>query len=163
MTFVVLALASGVSGATGKQRHCEPSGASTLAVVECADLPVVASLDRRYRTGKPRYRFSGRAASTAVCRASEFVFYAARDWLRLGPKLAERASPCADYYISIPPLVSDKTVARPNQAWRIRALGPRFHAMAEIHWSTWHAWVGETGHSWYEAGVEARRAMAAAA
>src|SRR5215218_1584188 len=162
IAFAALALASGVSGATGKQRRCEPSGASTLAVVECADLPVVASLDQNYRTGKPRYRFSARSTSTAQCRTSELVFYAARDWLRLAPKLAERASPCADYYISIPPLVSDKTVARPNQAWRIRALGPRFHAMAEIHWSTWQAWVRETGHTWYDAGVEARRGMAAA-
>src|SRR5215216_1197511 len=162
IAFAALPLASGVSGATGRQRRSEPSGASTLAVVECADLPVVASLDQNYRTGKPRYRFSARSTSTAQCRTSELVFYAARDWLRLAPKLAERASPCADYYISIPPLVSDKTVARPNQAWRIRALGPRFHAMAEIHWSTWQAWVRETGHTWYDAGVEARRRMAAA-
>jgi hypothetical protein len=162
IALAALALASGVSGGTGEQRRCEPSGASTLAVVECADLPVVASLDQRYRTGKPRYRFSARSTSTAQCRTSEFVFYAARDWLRLAPKLAERGSPCADYYISIPPLVSDKTVARPNQAWRIRALGPRFHAMAEIHWSTWQTWVRETGHTWHDAGVEARRGMAAA-
>jgi hypothetical protein len=159
---VTAALAFLASAASGETRRCGASGASTLAVVECADLPVVASLDPRYRPVKAQYRFSGRLASTAQCRTSEFVFYAARDWLRLAPKLAERASPCADYYISIPPLVSDKTVARPNQAWRIRALGPRFHAMAEIHWSTWQAWVGETGHTWYDAGVEARRAMAAA-
>ena len=46
--------------------------------------------------------------------------------LELGPKLAERASPCANYYISVPPLVSDKTKPRPGQASRIRALGPRW-------------------------------------
>ena len=135
------------------------SSASSLAVVECVGLPRVASLDPRYRSGKPRYRLSSTAAA---CRAAEFVFYAARDWGRLAPKLAERASPCADYYISVPPLVSDKTNPRPNQAGRIRALGPRFHAMAEIHWTTWQNWVRTTGRSWYDAGVEARRRMAAA-
>ena len=51
---------------------------------------------------------------------------------------------------------------RPNQAWRIRALGPRFHAMAEIHWATWQRWVRATGRTWFDAGVEARRRMAAA-
>ncbi|HEV3478416.1 MAG TPA: hypothetical protein VG144_03105 [Gaiellaceae bacterium] len=140
---------------------CAPT-ASTLAVVECARGPVVASLDRRYRSGKPRFRLSATRTASSSCRTSEFVFYAARDWLRLAPKLAEQASPCADYYISIPSLVADKTIARPNQAWRIRGLGPRFHAMAEIHWTTWQTWVRTTGRSWYEAGVEARRRMAAA-
>src|ERR687896_59983 len=107
---------------------------------------------------------TGRGARVSIprCRSAEFVFYAARDWLRLGPKLAERASPCADYSISIPPLVGDKTYPRPNQARRIRALGPRFHAMAEIHWTTWQTWVRSTGRSWYDAGVEVRRRMAAA-
>jgi len=141
--------------------RCGLFRASTLAVVECTGRPVTASLDPRYRTGTPRFRLAARRTSHG-CRASEFVFYAARDWLRLGPKLAERASPCADYYISIPPLVSDKTNPRPNQAWRIRGLGPRFHAMAEIHWATWRKWVQSTGRAWYDAGVEARRRMAAA-
>jgi hypothetical protein len=135
--------------------------ASGLAVLDCARLPVVASLDSRYRTGKPRVRLAG-AAALQSCRSAEFVFYAARDWLRLAPKLAERASPCADYYVSIPPLVGDKTNPRPNQAPRIRALGPRFHAMAEIHWTTWQRWVRATGRTWFDAGVEARRRMAAA-
>jgi hypothetical protein len=157
-----LALAPLAGAAAGQEQRCGPTGASTLAVVECTDAPVVASLDRRYRSGKARFRLSAARASTAGCRASEFVFYAARDWLRLAPKLAERASPCADYYISVPSLVADKTTARPNQAWRIRALGPRFHAMAEIHWGTWQNWVRATGRTWYDAGVEARRSMAAA-
>ena len=135
------------------------ASASTLSVTSCDGGPVVSSLDRRYRTGRPRFRLTAAAAS---CRPTELVFYSARDWLRLAPKLAERASPCADYYVSIPPLVSDKTNLRPDQAWRIRALGPRFHAMAEIHWSTWQRWVRATGRSWHDAGVEARRRMAAA-
>ena len=42
------------------------------------------------------------------------VFYAATDYLRLATKLAANASPCAEYYISIPPLVADKTQPRPR-------------------------------------------------
>ena len=138
------------------------SRTSTLAALDYAVPPVVASLDRRYRTGKPQFRLSGSRVATQNCRAADLVFYAARDWLRLAAKLAERASLCAEYYVSIPPLVSDKTNPRPNQAWRIRALGPRFHAMAEIHWGAWQGWVEATGRTWYDAGLEARRRMALA-
>jgi hypothetical protein len=150
--------ASGASASGSAAARCSTK-ASTLAVAECARLPVVASLDSRYANGRPRFRYASRSAD---CRPAELVFYAARDWLRLGAKLAEHASPCADYYISIPPLVADKTNARPNQAWRIRALGPRFHALAEIHWATWVSWSRTNGRSMYDAGVEARRRMAAA-
>jgi hypothetical protein len=157
-----LAPGSTADAVTTAAKSCRASGGSTLAGLDCVGSPVVASLDRRYRTGKPQFRLSGSRVAIPNCRAAEFVFYAARDWLRLGAKLAERQSLCADYYISIPPLVSDKTNARPNQAWRIRALGPRFHAMAEIHWAAWQGWVEETGRTWYDAGIEARRRMAAA-
>jgi hypothetical protein len=102
------------------------------------------------------------ARRAVACRPLRAVFYAALDWLRLATKLAANASPCAQYYISIPPLVSDKTKARPDQAWRIRALGPSFHAMAEIHFTTWQRWVTANGSTWYAAGVEARHRMEAA-
>ena len=98
----------------------------------------------------------------ADCRQLRAVFYAATDWLRLATKLAANASPCAQYYISIPPLVSDKTKARPDQAWRIRALGANFHAMAEVHFTTWQRWVAANSSTWYAAGVEARHRMEAA-
>ena len=96
------------------------------------------------------------------CRPLRAVFYAGTDWLRLATKLAANASPCAEYYISVPPLVADKTQPRADQAWRIRALGPNFHAAAEMHVTGWTNWVATTGSSWYAAGVEARRRMAAA-
>ena len=101
-----------------------------------------------------------RSLRTADCRPLRAVFYAATDWLRLTTKLAATASPCAQYYISVPPLVSDKSQLRANEAQRIRALGPAFHALAEINVTGWTAWVAATGSSWYEAGVEARRRMA---
>jgi hypothetical protein len=100
-----------------------------------------------------------RRAAPADCRPLRAVFYAATDWLRLATKLAATASPCAQYYLSIPPLTSDKTKVRPDQAWRIRALGPNFHALAEIHWTAWSNWVAGNATTWYAAGVEARRRM----
>ena len=102
------------------------------------------------------------AQQQADCRPLRGVFYAATDFLRLATKLAATPSPCAEYYISVPPLVSDKTLPRPNAAPRIRALGPNFHAMAEIHFATWTRWVASTGSSWHAAGVTARARMAAA-
>ena len=101
-------------------------------------------------------------APAAECRPLRAVFYAASDWLRVATKLAAAASPCAEYYVSVPPLVADKTTFRRDQAWRIRALGPNFHAMAEIHFATWTRWVQSTGNSWHAAGVTARERMAAA-
>ena len=98
---------------------------------------------------------------TAECRPLRAVFYAPTDWRRLATKLAATPSPCAQYYISVPP-VGDKTQPRGDEAWRIRALGPAFHALAEINVTGWTNWVATTGSSWYEAGVEARRRMAAA-
>jgi hypothetical protein len=105
---------------------------------------------------------SRRASAVAECRPLRAVFYAATDYLRLATKLAATASPCAEYYISVPPLVADKTQFRRDAAWRIRALGPNFHALAEFHFTTWTRWVASTGASWYAAGVTARERMAAA-
>jgi hypothetical protein len=102
------------------------------------------------------------ARAQAACRPLRAVFYAASDWLRLATKLAAARSPCAEYYISVPPLVADKTQFRRDQASRIRALGPNFHTMAEIHFTTWSRWVASTGNSWYTAGVTAREHMASA-
>jgi hypothetical protein len=102
------------------------------------------------------------ARAQAACRPLRAVLYAASDWLRLATKLAAARSPCADYSISVPPLVADKTQFRRDQASRIRALGPNFHALAEVHFATWTRWVASTGSSWHTAGVTARQHMAEA-
>jgi hypothetical protein len=129
-----------------------------------ADPAPVASLEPG-KTSKLWHRLvatrSRRVGVEAECRPLRAVFYAATDFLRLATKLAASASPCAQYYVSIPPLVSDKTQPRRDQAWRLRALGRNFHAMAEIHFATWSRWVASTGSSWYTAGVTARERMAA--
>jgi len=52
---------------------------------------------------------------------------------------------CANYYVSIPPIATDKTKPRgPNQAPQIRALGPNFHAVNEVNVTSptsWRDWV----------------------
>ena len=103
-----------------------------------------------------------KTASPADCRPARLVFYAATDWLRLATKLAQDASPCAQYYVSVPPLTSDKTQPRPRQAALIRALGPNMHALAEISYTAWSRWVQTNGSDWFTAGVTARQRMAAA-
>jgi hypothetical protein len=101
------------------------------------------------------------AATRADCTPLRLVFYSPTDWLRLATKLAANQAQCAQYYVSVPPLAADKTNFRPDQPWRIRALGPSFHAICEISYNGWSSWIGTTGASWYDAGVEARRRMAA--
>ena len=107
---------------------------------------------------RPAARPQARAQACVPARA---IFYAPTDWMRLTTKLAATPSPCAQYYVSVPP-VTDKSQPRPDQAWRIRALGPQFHALAEMNVTGWTAWVTATGGSWHDAGVEARRRMATA-
>ncbi len=163
--FVIAAIAAGTPAVSDAQRG---SGANaTLSARQASEPAPVASLApaetdelwRRLVATRPQRT---RAVAQAQCKPLRAVFYAATDFLRLATKLAANASPCAEYYFSIPPLVSDKTLPRPNAAGRIRALGPNFHAMAEFHFSTWTRWVASTGSTWHAAGVEARRRMTAA-
>ena len=142
------------------------AGASTPAR-PAAEPPVVASLTPRetealWRKLVSRPKPAQRSKQAAPCRPLRAVFYAATDYLRLATTLAATPSPCAEYYISVPPLVADKTQPRPGAAARIRALGPNFHPLAEVHFTTWNRWVASTGSSFYTAGVTQRQRMAAA-
>jgi hypothetical protein len=103
----------------------------------------------------------GRDVTATSAECMRLVFYSPTDWLRLATKLAANQAACAQYYISIPPLASDKTTFRPDQPWRIRALGSNFHAVAEISYRGWGNWVADNNSTWYAAGVEARRRMGA--
>src|SRR5215218_11308783 len=147
---VVIAFAAGLAASTA-------SAAGTQRPVPSLQPAKTAKLWRQL-VDRPRALTARRAAD---CRPLRAVFYTASDWLRLATKLAGAASTCAEYYISIPPLVADKTTFRYDQPWRIRALGPNFHVLAEIHWNAWATWVANNGGSWYAAGQEARRRMAA--
>jgi len=90
------------------------------------------------------------------------IFYASSGSLTLAAGLAADASPCAQYFVSVPPLAADKTQMRNGTASQIRALGVNFHALAEVNVTAWQGWVTSTGNSWYQAGVEARNRMVAA-
>jgi hypothetical protein len=101
------------------------------------------------------------------CRLhAEAVFWTASDWLLLGEALAADPSPCADYYVSIPPQSADKTLLRGLQDDLVRALGPHIHPVAEMTLGTltgWDHWVNAVpGRTWFGAGVEFRRRMAVA-
>jgi len=156
---------SSQSQAAAKSR-CAARSAGSLAAIKCARIRPVASLQPAATQRQWRRLVSSRKtklfATAPDCRSLRAVFYAPSDWLRLATKLAANASSCARYYISIPPLAADKTAFRTDQAWRIRALGPNFHPLAEINTGGWRSWVSANNSTWYEAGVEARRRMAAA-
>jgi hypothetical protein len=162
------ALVALLGGAAAAAPTACPAG--SLAALECASIAPVPSLapqetaiawaalvQARRQNGSANAR-----AAAEDCRSVRAIFYTASDWLRLATRLAAGGSPCAQYFISLPPLASDKTRPRGDQAWRIRALGPHFHALAEIHMTTWGQWVTANGSTWRAAGVEARRRMAAA-
>jgi hypothetical protein len=100
------------------------------------------------------------------CRLhAEVAFWTASDWLLLANALNADASPCADYYVSIPPLAADKKGFRVLQDDFMRAIGPRIHPLAEMTlggntgWAK--SWVtGAPGRTWFDAGVEFRKRMA---
>ena len=96
------------------------------------------------------------------CRPSRVIIYAPTDWLRVATKLAQNPSPCAQYFVSVPPLAADKTQARAGQASQIRALGATFHALDEVSYTGWSGWVASGAGSWFDAGVSARQRMTAA-
>lgn len=131
-------------------------------VALCALLAVVASGSALARDGAT----SARSQPASCPMHPQVVFWTSTDWELLGEELKAQQSPCADYYISIPPLSNDKTSLRAPQDDVIRALGPRFHPLAEVtlgNVTGWAAWVaGAPERTWFDAGVEFRRRMVAA-
>ncbi|HEX4677694.1 MAG TPA: hypothetical protein VH210_00620, partial [Gaiellaceae bacterium] len=75
-----------------------------------------AATQKLWRTEVARAHRHARSFSDASCRPARVVFYAQTDWMRLATKLAQSPSPCAEYYVSVPPLAADKSQARANQA-----------------------------------------------
>jgi hypothetical protein len=153
-----LTLVVGAALAAAVLAWATPTGAAAPAKTSLRPVPSLEPADTQ-REWSHLVRTRRPFATTADCRPVRAVFYAATDWLRLATKLAASASPCAQYYISVPPLAANKTQPRADQAWRIRALGPAFHALAEIHMTSWAGWVSQNGGNWYAAGQEARRRM----
>lgn len=172
---VVVALAAATVAApasaedgTAAAVTCPGPDETSLAAVECAGIEPIPDLDP---ADTPEVLAAAAARSTEAtalapeCRYhSEAVFYAAADWMRLVRLLSENTSFCADFYVSVPPLVADKRKPRPAEAARISAFGPRFHPMGEIHYATWSKSVGVDPETptYYDAGVKAGRVFAAA-
>lgn len=100
----------------------------------------------------------------SYCRyQANVVFYIFNFFTFVADEMRANASPCAEYWINVPPLESNKRICRANQAPLIRA--PRIHPMCEANVSSrtgWQDWVAaDPAHrTWYQAGVEFRRQMA---
>jgi hypothetical protein len=150
LLFVVL-LTAAVSLAAGPAEAAPPAARPVPSLTPQATARLWAKLAHRKH-----------ALVATDCRPVRAVFYAQTDWLRLATKLAQSAGGCGQYSISIPPIAGDKTTLRPDQGWRIRALGPNFHALAEINFTAWSNWVTANSSSFYAAGQQARRNMVAA-
>src|SRR4030095_6007646 len=132
---------------------------------DAAQTPIVPSLepaktDTLWRALVRHPRTS--APLQGNCRPLRAIFYAQTDWLRLATRLAAQPSPCAQYYVSVAPLAASKKTLRNGEGEEIRATGPTFHALAEIPWTGWRLWIAANNSTWFDAGVEARRRMAAA-
>lgn len=144
-----------VVAATGGTAHGN-AGTSVTPIVPSLEPAKTETLWRELVRHPRAYRFQ------ASCRPLRAIFYAQTDWLRLATRLAAQPSPCASYYVSVPPLAASKTTLRNGEAAKIRALGSNFHALAEIHFTGWAQWVSANGSTFFDAGVEARKRMEAA-
>jgi hypothetical protein len=104
--------------------------------------------------------------SSASCRIDvEAVFWTGTDWERLAKAMGNDRTPCGEYWVSIPPLAANKKGLRVLQDDVVRSYG--VHPIAEFsvgEVTGWANWVLEPGRNrtWFQAGVEFRRAMAAA-
>ena len=150
---------------------CAGTNEATLAVLDCdpgRDGPAAEVPDHAAASLDPAFSAAWKAPDDqslpAWCRLpAKVVLYTSSDWLRAAQKLAGQASTCAEFFISIPPLAADKTALRVLQDDAVRAVSPQVHPAAEIHVTGWQGWVNAVpGRTWYDAGVEARRRMAAA-
>ena len=144
----------------------------------CLDGQAEAATDEAtfsFASSVARAAFSLETGSAAELRkgacpfVNEVFFWTDANWLRVARNLAANPAPCTEYYISIPPVSTPKTDLRRFQAAQIRAFGPQFHALADVHLGEtgWVQWVRDNHHrfasdeeTWYQAGVEARRRMA---
>jgi hypothetical protein len=163
LALLAAACGSGSGNVTaGLERHpgCAHGRRTTLDAARCTSVPRMRSLDRHLRTVHPTLR-------PVPCRVhAELSFYAANDWGRLSQALARHASPCTQYFISIPPIRGrDKTwtIPTPKEPRIMHRLGPNFHAMAEIRVWAWGDWLKRhKGKTWFDAGVLARQRMVSA-
>jgi hypothetical protein len=110
----------------------------------------------------------GAASAQTPCEQPvEVVVWTALNWNRIADGFEDNPLPCAEHWISLPPVSGDVTRLRlPRVFDEIRAHGPNFHPMGEFVLggpSGWYVWVNaDPSRTWYQAGVEFRRRMVAA-
>jgi len=155
------ALVLGGSSVAGSSAAAPSAARATAGPAPVPSLTPVATA-KLWRTLVAHARTHAARQTPAACTPARVIMYTATDWLRAATTLAKNASPCAQYYISIPPLTATKTQPRPGQASLIRALGPNMHALAEINYTAWSNWVAANSSTWFTAGVTARQLMATA-
>ena len=101
---------------------------------------------------------SAESARTACPYQAQVITYNPRGWQPLLDSLAANQTPCAQYYVVLPPLEDKVTPRGRRLVEAVRSKGANFHPVAEF---SWKGWYGKPG-SWYSKGVSFRRKMAAA-
>src|SRR3954469_12513911 len=95
------------------------------------------------------------ATADSTCPPTKAFFYTT-DTQVLARTLAGNPSDCADYYISISPIVTPgPNLGEPRGALAlttVHAQGPRFHALAELRPVQWAGYAAANG--WYATGVK---------
>jgi hypothetical protein len=116
-----------------------------------------------------------RAADCTEEQRVEVVVWTAINWGRVADGFENNLSPCAEYWISIPPGQVGTNLRAFGIFDSISDRGPQFHPMAEMTLGPpgpagtigtgWYAWVNadvNPRRTWYDAGVEFRRKMVVA-
>jgi hypothetical protein len=89
------------------------------------------------------------AARAACPYQAQVLTYNPRGWQPLLDALAANQTPCAQYYIVLPP-ISDKITPRGRRIVQaVRSKGPNFHPVAEFSWTFWSRQPGtgrDMGH-----------------
>jgi len=141
----------------------DPSAACGMTAIVADGSPTCLDTQLEQQTGTAAAQAR---LPDATCRLPvEYVSWTGTDWLRLAQALVADAAPCGEYWVSIPPLAADKKGLRVLQDDLIRALGPNIHPVAEMTLGLltgWANWVEAGKGTWFQAGVEFRRRMAAA-
>ena len=98
----------------------------------------------------------------AACPYQAQVFvYGQNGWETITNALAANQTPCAQYYVVLTSLESDKTRPRGRRAVDfIHSKGANFHALAEFNWTGWSR--ARSPATWFAKGVSFRQKMAAA-
>jgi hypothetical protein len=107
----------------------------------------------------------------SFCRRKvDVIVWGGAQWPEIAQALADDLSPCAEYYVTIPPQGGNNvTLLRDPQVFEdIRALSPRIHPVAELRYTApnrtdWRDLALTRGgdlEDFYDVGVVARRRMA---